>query len=224
MKLAALLLFLGISVSSIGQERDYMMAWAKVGVSGDVIKKVDWSLEVSTRFDNQGVATFFPQAGLEYKLKKWFKPSVEYRFIADRNKYGNYKSSHRVNVNANFKKEIIKRLDIGLRVRYQYAFQQFYVTNYSYDADFDQAFRFKPEISYDIKGSMFKPELSTELFYNPALGKGGRQFSKVRFAVGTKIDLDGPHGLSVKYQFDKKFRDYEAGTRHVVAVSYEFKL
>ena len=59
------------------------MAWTKVGIAGDVIKKMDWSLDVSSRFDNQGVATFFPQVGIEYKLKKWFKPSVEYRFIVD---------------------------------------------------------------------------------------------------------------------------------------------
>lgn len=223
MKLTALLLFLGISISSIGQESDHFMAWTKIGIAGDVIKKMDWSLDVSSRFDNQGVATFFPQVGIEYKLKKWFKPSVEYRFIVDRNKYGNYKSSHRINVNANFKKEIIKRLDLGLRVRYQYAFQQFGAPD-TYDADFDQAFRFKPGISYDIKGSIFKPTLSSEFFYNPSFGEEGRQFSKMRFAVGTKVDLDGPHGFSVKYQFDKKFRSYKDGTRHVLAVSYEFNL
>lgn len=199
------------------------MAWAKVGVTGSIIKKMDWSVDLSTRFNSQGVATLFPQAGIEYKLKKWFKPSVEYRFIADRNKYGNYKSSHRVNINANFKKKIVKRLDVGLRVRYQYAFKQFGAPD-TYDADFDQAFRFKPGVYYDIKGSIFSPTLSSEFFYNPTLGEGGRQFSKMRFAVGTKINLNGPHGLSVKYQFDKKFRDYKAGTRHVVAVSYEFKL
>ena len=223
MKFSTFLLFIGISISSIGQESDYMMAWAKVGLRGDVIKKMDWTFDLSTRFDNQGVATFFPQAGIEYKVNKWFKPSVEYRFLVDRNKYGNYKSSHRININASFKKAIVKRLDLALRLRYQYAFQQFGAAE-TYDADFDQAFRFKPGISYDIKESIFTPTLSTEFFYNPELGERGRQFTKMRFAVGTKIELDGPHGLSVKYQFDKKFRDYEAGTRHVIAFSYEYKL
>jgi hypothetical protein len=222
MKLTAILIFLGISLSSFGQN-DYMMAWTKVGLRGDVIKKMDWMFNVSTRFDNQGVATFFPQAGIEYKVKKWFKPSVEYRFLVDRNKYGNYKSSHRINLNAGFKYTVVKRLALGARIRYQYAFKQLGATQ-DYDADFDQAFRFKPSVTYDIKGSIFSPTMTTEFFYNPELGENGRQFTKLRFAVGTKIELDGPHAFSVKYQFDKKLRNYAAGVRHVIALSYEFKL
>ena len=222
MKLSTILIFLGISLSSFGQN-DYMMAWAKVGLRGDIVKKTDWMVNISTRFDNQGVATFFPQAGIEYKVKKWFKPSVEYRFLVDRNKYGNYKSSHRINLNANFKKSVIKRLALGVRLRYQYAFKQFSGSE-AYDADFDQAFRFKTSVTYDIKGSVFSRTVTSEFFYNPELGKNGRQFTKVRFAAGTKIELDGPHSLSIKYQFDKKLRNYAAGVRHVIAISYEFKL
>ena len=222
MKLFAIIfLFLGVSLPSFSQTDEFMV-WAKAGVRGDLAKKTDWMFDLSARFDDEGVATFFPQAGIEYKVKKWFKPSVEYRFLVDRNKYGNYKSSHRLNVNANFKKTV-KRIAFGARVRYQYAFDQFGAPD-SYDADFDQAFRFKPSIGYDIKGSMFKPSISAEYFYNPELGENGRQFTKVRLAVGTKLALNGPHALSVKYQLDKKFRNYSAGVRHVIAVSYEFKL
>ena len=222
MKLFAIIfLFLGISLPSFGQNDEFMV-WAKAGVRGDLAKKTDWMFDLNSRFDGAGVATFFPQAGIEYKVKKWFKPSVEYRFLIDKNKYGNYKSSHRLNVNANFKKSI-ERFSLSARVRYQYAFDQFGSPD-SYDADFDQAFRFKPAVGYNIKGSIFSPTVSAEFFYNPVLGPQGRQFNKVRLAFGTKLELDGPHSLSVKYQLDKKFRDYSAGTRHVIAVSYEFKL
>lgn len=221
MKLSVIVLFLGISISSFGQNDEFMV-WTKAGIRGDLIKKTDWMFNMSSRFDDAGVATFFPQAGIEYKVKKWFKPSVEYRFLVDRNKYGNYKPSHRLNVNANFKKSV-KRFGLGVRVRYQYAFDQFGPAE-SYDADFDQAFRFKPAVSYDIKGSMFTPYANAEFFYNPVLGQDGRQFTKMRLGIGTKLEMDGPHGLSFKYQLDKRFHDYAAGMRHVIAISYEYKL
>jgi long-subunit fatty acid transport protein len=206
--------------NAFSQEHEFMV-WTEAGVRGDLVKRTDWMVELNSRFDGQGVATFFPQVGVEYKIKKWIKPSVEYRFIIDRNKYGNYKSSHRLNLNANFK-ENFDRLGVGLRVRYQYAFQQFGAPQ-DYNADFDQAIRLKPSLSYDINNSIFTPTLSTEFFYNPELGENGRQFTKMRLAVGSKLELDGPHSVSFKYQLDKRFNDYESGMRHVMSFSYGFK-
>lgn len=221
MKFFAIVLFLGVSLSSFGQN-DELMAWTKIGLRGDIIKKADWMFDINTRFNSDGVATFFPQAGVEYKVAKWFKPSVEYRFLVDKNKYSNYKSSHRLNVNASFKGNL-RRFSLAARLRYQYAFTQFGAPE-SYDADFDQAIRWKPSISYKIKKSIFVPTVSAEFFYNPEIGYEGRQFTKVRLAVGTKLEFDGPHTMSVKYQLDKRFHDYSAGLRHVIALSYEFKL
>lgn len=222
MKFSIITLFLGITIGSFAQNSE-VMVWTEVGLSGDLMKKTDWSFELNTRFDDEGVATFFPQAGIEYKVKKWFKPSVEYRFLVDKNKYGNYKSSHRLNVNMNFKASPVKRLSVGTRLRYQYGFDQFGGPT-TYNDDFDQAFRIKPSASYDINNSIFTPAISAEWFYNPELGENGRQFTKVRIGIGSKLELDGPHSVSFKYQLDKRFNNYKAGLRHVASFSYEYKL
>lgn len=202
-------------------QNDEFQVWTEVGVSGDLVKKTDWSVELNSRFDNQGVASFFPQLGLEYKLTKWLKPSVEYRFLIDRNKYGNYKSGHRFNINAKFSEDV-KRFSLELRVRYQYAFSQFGAPT-DYNADFDQAFRFKPEIEYDINNFILTPVTSVEFFYNPKLGEDGRQFDKMRFAIGAKLDTKGNHDVGFKYQIDKKFRAFDEGVRHVISLSYEYE-
>lgn len=222
MKLSVILLFLGTTLSSFGQN-DEFMAWTGVCVRGDIVKKTDWVMELNTRFGDAGVATFFPQVGVEYKPKKWIETSLEYRILIDKNKYGNYKASNRLNLNVSGKVDI-KRFSLDTRVRYQYAFKSIGASD-TYDSDFDQAFRLKPSISYDIKGRIFKPCVSADFFYNPSLGgPDGRQFTKVRIAVGTKLDFKGPHSVSIKYQLDKKFHDYSAGLRHVLAISYEYKL
>lgn len=198
------------------------MVWTGVGVKGDLVKKTDWAVDLNTRFGDGGVATFFPQVGVEFKATKWLKTSLEYRFLVDKNKYGNYKSSSRLNFNVTGK-ATWERFSFSTRARYQYGFTSLSASD-TYDSDFDQAIRIKPSISYDIKGSKFTPVISTEFFYNPSLGEDGREFSKVRVAAGAKLDLKGPNAIAFKYQLDKKLHNYAAGMRHVISLSYEYKL
>lgn len=219
MKFKLFLLATSISFLSYCQNDEYMV-WTELSTSGDLVKKTDWSFDICSRFDNQGVATFFPQFGVDYKLTKWLKPSVEYRFLVDRNKYGNYKSAHRINLNAKFS-ENFDRLGMDLRLRYQYAFKQFGPQT-DFNSDFDQAIRIKPGIEYDIKGFFLTPFTSAEFFYNPQIGENGRQFDKLRWGIGAKLDTDGNHGFSFKYQMDKWFHDYSHGLRHVLSFSYEY--
>ena len=213
------ILFLLVSYSSFGQNTDQMI-WLRAGVKGEIIKKLSWNGELNGRIGSYGLETFFPQAGLEYKVTKWFRPSIEYRFLIDQNKYGNYKASSRLNFNANFKKSV-KDLDLGMRLRYQYAFNS--LSSQNYNSDFDKAFRFKGQVAYKIDKTIFTPLISGEMFFDPEYGPTTPGFTKLRIALGTKINLKGPNVLSVKYQFDKKFRNYSDGLRHILAVSYTYK-
>lgn len=213
-------LFFILFVSTVSFSQHEFMVWSELGVKGKVVKRLSWSGEFNTRFGSTGVQTFFPQVGLEYKVKKWFKPSLEYRFIVDKNKYGNYKSSSRLNVNLDFEKGI-KRFSFGLRVRYQQGLVR--ASNLDYNPDFDQAIRIKPSFEYDIDNSIITPAVSGEFFYDPTYGPNGPGFNKVRIGIGAKLDLDGPHGVSFKYQLDKKFNDFQANLRHVFSLSYSYK-
>ncbi len=199
-----------------------LQTWLKTGVEGQIVEKFDWSFELNSRFGEQGLETFFPQAGLEYKVKKWFRPSIEYRYILDKDKYGNYGSGHRINFNALIK-ERVSRFDLGFRLRYQYAFSRL-GDSQNYDSDFDQAIRTKLSVLYDIDNSMFSPLISGEFFYDPKFGPSGPRFTKFRLAIGTSLELDGPHKISVKYQLDKKLNNFSANMRHVIGVSYMYKL
>lgn len=198
------------------------MQWTSIGAEGTLIKKnLDWMSEVDFRFGEDGLQTFFPQVGLEFKRVKWCKPSLEYRYIIDKNKWGNYKGSHRINANLNIG-ETIERFKFGARLRYQYSFDQ--LNAYAdYNADFDQAIRVKPSIEYDINDFKLTPKASAEFFYNPTYGPEGRQFKKIRYAIGASVELDGPHKISFKYQLDQYLRDPEKDLRHVLSISYAYK-
>lgn len=210
-----LILFLLIS-SSVHSQHEFM-TWVEVDASGKIVNNLKWNAGVTGRFGAAGAETIFPQVGLEYKVTKWFRPSLEYRFIVEKNKIGNYKANNRINVNLNFK-HTIDRLSMGLRVRYQYAFNR--LSADAYDADFDQAFRFKPAFEYNLKGTKLSPVISAEFFLNPSYGPMSPGFTKVRAAAGFKYEFKGPHAVSVKYQLDKKFRNHAANLRHVLSLSY----
>jgi len=220
MKRLILFIFLSASLNSTAQavETDVFMLWTELGAKGKLVKNLGWSADVNTRFV-PGVQTFFPQIGLSYKVAPWFKPSIEYRFIVGKNKHGNYKPSSRLNFNFNFKHDL-NRFYGSFRARYQSSFDK--VNSTEYDGDFDQAFRFKPAIEYKIRKSRFIPGVSAEWFLNPAYGPS-RGITKVRVSLGTKIELKGPHEVSVKYQLDKKLRNYSAGMRHVISIGYGYK-
>lgn len=214
-----LILFLFVSLPSFGQHE--FMTWVNVGADGKFVKsvkKLKWEANACARIGEAGLQTFYPQVGVEYKVAKWFRPSVDYRLIIDKNKYGNYKSSNRINVNLNFKHEY-KRLSYGVRLRYQYAFNR--VSADAYDADFDQSFRIKPSLEYNLNGTKITPKVSAEFFYDPSYGPVSPGFSKFRFAAGADYEFKGPHSIGVYYQLDKRFRDYSADLRHVLNLSYQ---
>jgi len=104
------------------------MVWTELGVKGSVTKKIDWAADVTTRFGNLGVNTFFPQVSVKYKLTKWFRPSLEYRAIFNHLSNGNYNFSNRLNINGEFKKGV-SDFDFGLRLRYQFSQEERTIQN-----------------------------------------------------------------------------------------------
>lgn len=205
---------------SIGQGSGKV--WIEYGVKKKLTKDLECGLEMTNRFGSSGLETFFPQASLKYSVTKWFKPSIDYRAIFDKNDFGNYSFSNRINLNATFK-HTIDRFSFGGRFRYQYAFAHLRSTS-DYDVEFDQAIRLKPEVSYDLNNSFLTPVASIECFYDPNYGPLGQRFSKFRMFLGTEFELDGPHDISVGYIFDRQINLPDPKTKHILSVSYTFEL
>lgn len=198
------------------------MLWADVGVKGQFTKDLEYGVSFTSRLSAPPNQTFFPQVTLKYKVTKWLKPSIDYRGIYALDKYGNFLFSNRLNFNTEFK-YAKKRLDLRARVRYQYSFNTLSYSS-GYDAEFDQAVRLKTQFQYDLNNSFLSPLLSFELFYNPAFGPSGRQFSKYRGFAGVALELDGPHDISVGYMIDHQLNAYNPLTKHILSVSYTYNI
>lgn len=219
------LLFIAfISLSSVSFSQYEVEYWSELSTGGDIVKRLDWSAELNTRFDRYGLSTLFPQVGLEYKIKKWIKPSVDYRFISSRNKYGNYKISHRFNFNLKYKDKLFKRFYLEGRLRYQYAFRRIQGLE-PYNPDFDQAVRVKVGGEYDIKSFPLTPEVNTEVFIDPfARSRNEFAFNKLRSAFGFKLDIKGNHDFSFKYMLENSLSDPTDDLGHIFSLSYGYSL
>jgi len=111
---------------------------------------------------------------------------------------------------------------LGFRLRYQYSFDR--VAGVNYQPEFDQAFRLKPSISYDINNSIFSPSATLEFFYNPSNGPLGKRFSKIRSFVGVSLELKGPHDFSLGYVYDQSLNLPNPTYRHILNMSYCYKI
>lgn len=175
-------------------------------------------------YDHGRYDKIFGELSTRYDVNKWFKPSVDYRFILNqsRNDYSRT-TGHRLNFNLNTDFDY-ERFDFKMRVRYQYAFNRF-SGNSGYDPDFDNALRFKPKIRYDIKGSKFDPLIESEWYYNTNFGQFGKQFVKYRFAIGVEINLPKKHELTIKYRYDYEFNLSNPWRAHILSLAhtYEYK-
>jgi len=197
--------------------------WSEIGFKGKITKNLGWGAEINTRFgDSRGVQAFFPQASFSYKVTKWFKPSVDFRYILKKDKFDNYQGTNRIIVNANFEKKLNKRWSAELRLRYQFGFSR-WQANTGYNDETSTAIRLRPEISYKIKKSPFIPYLKSEVFYN--MEPYNYMFRKVRLGIGTSIDLDDPLVLSVGYIYDRELNDKNnrPSIRHICTFSIKYK-
>jgi hypothetical protein len=195
--------------------------WSETGIKGSFSKKIDWAAELTCRFGSYGLETYFPQATIRYKVNKYLRPSIDYRLIFDKDEFTNYLSSQRLNFNIDAKYPV-KRFELGVRCRYQYSFNR--LNNPNYDVEFDQAWRFKGQLAYDIKGLPLSPVTSIEYFYNPEFGPTGKRFVRYRFYAGVNFDLDAPHDISIGYLLDQQFNVSNPRSRHILSLGYTYLL
>lgn len=220
--LYVILCFLFLSNISYGQNRFWVSSEVRTNVFTDDLR-VQGALQ-GRFYDHGRYDKIFPELSIQYKVAKWLKPSMDYRFIFNQSRTSYERSTgHRLNFNLNTDFDY-ERFDFQLRVRYQYSFST-YSADTGYDPDFDNALRFKPKIKYDIKGSKIDPLIESEWYYNTNFGEFGKQFVKYRFAIGVEINLPKKHELTIKYRYDYEFNVPNPWRAHIISLghSYEYK-
>ena len=218
-----------VFISSFATAQGLGKIWLETGVKGGITKKLDWGVELTNRFGTYGLETFFPQATLRYKAFKFMRLSIDYRAIFNKDQYTNYLFSNRINGNVDLKYKVDRFTFMG-RIRYQYSFNSLR-NNMYYDAEFDQAIRIKPGVSYDIKDSPISLSTSAEYFYNPQNMDGGQQFTKLRAWAGLDYTLEfgekdnkKSFDIGCGYILDRQLNVAAPKTSHILNISITYNI
>ncbi|MEY3728275.1 MAG: hypothetical protein RL098_1752 [Bacteroidota bacterium] len=215
-----ILSFLFIPLLGMSQNSTVFQVWNEAGVSYKIDKKQSLAFDLTTRHGAGGVQTFFPQISYKYKLNKYIRPSVDYRYIANRNSEQNFTLEHRINANLQFSYDF-DRLQLGLRGRYQFTTNR--LAN-NYEPEFGEAFRLKPSIAYDIKKSILAPQASMEFFTGPMDGQQGYHLNRIRWSIGIGFEWESPHAFEIAYLYDQRINSPGSLNRAILNFSYGYSI
>jgi Protein of unknown function (DUF2490) len=204
----------------MSQNSTVFQVWNEVGVTYKIDKKQSIAFDLTTRHGAGGIQTFFPQISYKYKLNKYIRPSVDYRYIGSRTHEGNFSYQHRINFNVQTNYDV-ERFQFGLRGRYQFTTNRFAD---NYEPEFGEAFRIKPSIAYNIKKSALIPQASIEFFTGPMTGQQGYHLNRMRWSIGLGFDWDGPHSLELAYLYDQRIMSPGALNRAILNFSYGYSI
>ena len=215
-----ILCFLLFPFLANSQNSTVFQVWNEAGISYKIDKKQSLAFDLTTRHAAGGLRTFFPQVSYKYKLNKYIRPSIDYRYIGSRNNEGNFEFQHRINANLQFNHEF-GRLQLGLRLRYQYSTNRLAE---NFEPEFGQALRIKPSLAYDLPKTDLEPQVSMEFFTGPMDGQNGYHLNRIRWCVGLAYTFEGPHSLEVAYLYDQRIMSPGALNRAILNFSYGYSL
>lgn len=219
----------------------------EMGVEKKLSKKVSVGLDAELRSRNnlKTMDRWSIGLGAEYKPMKGVKVAAGYLLLNDNfredisyktdGSYNNWRPSywgirHRLYASVTGSYKLTKNLQVSLRERWQYTYRPEKTLE---RWDFDNCWwedkvrngkggsvlRSRLQIEYDKKHALLTPYAHVELYNAWAI-------EKVRYTVGTDINVSKQHSLSVYYRF-QDMRNVDADDNdpdmHYIGVGYKFK-
>jgi hypothetical protein len=199
---AALVLFLSICFTVYSQKNDFGI-WSQINGKYSPLKKTDLIFSIAVRtFDNsRKVEQYFAEAGIKYDLYKFLSASFSYRLTKEVENNSELYFRHKFFFDLKYA-VTPGRFDLSLRARAQ-ASNKTYITD---DDDLDTRYclRFKPKISYDLKGIPLKPYIYLESFSKLGTGSG-QAVSKMRYSFGAELKVSHMISVGAGYIFQKDY-------------------
>lgn len=214
--------------------------WTSADLDFSLAKRLKANVGVECRTTDQlsDLSRWSVSAGLSYRLCKYLKAGVAYKFIYDHNGneydeddvytpfYWQPRQRFSAGLTGSYK---VGRVTFSLREMYQYTYHRERVTSASFDVlanewVFDKTLnvkhkgylRSKLEAEYNIRKCRFTPFASCEVYSDVS----DFDTSKVRYTIGSEYKINSHNGLQLFY----RYIDGKNTNSHVIGVGYTFKL
>lgn len=215
-----LLILLASLSYTIAQENDAQV-WTKVAVSKKIGQRSEIKIDVCTRFGNNisNLNTFYCQISNEFKVNKWFRIGIAYRYAEKDNLEDNYNSKNRINLFAIVRKKFFKTVAVQYRTQFQS--QMTNIGTSENGKNITNFFRNKLTLSFDLN-KKYIPYMSTELYYKFKMENNN--FSKVRYVAGIDYELTKKHLIGAYYLIQSDLNHSNPNTNFVSGLSYHYTM
>lgn len=195
--------------------------WTSLSIEAKLVKKLSLNVSQEYRFNENvtELGTWISEAGLEYKLNKHVKASVNYRYTMKRQTNNLYSPRHRLFIDVKAEKKI-KPFIFQFRTRFQ---QEYADIGRASDGGFAGYYsRNKFNLKFDLDRK-WEPYFSVELF-SPLHRDQPFVFDDIRYSAGFEFALSKHHKLDLYYMIQKEMNVNDPVTDFIGGIGYQFKL
>ena len=234
-----------MSLTAVAQSEGGLIAGAEVEKKVNKQLSVSVEAELRTRNNFKTMERWSLELGASYKFNKWLKADAGYTLLNTNFREDiNYKSSgaynnwrpsywgirHRVHASLTGTYKFQNNLRLSLRERWQYTYRpEKTVTRWDFDNSCwedkvrvgkgKNQLRSRLQLEYDKKKALLTPYASVELYNSWAV-------EKIRYTIGTDINVTKSHAFNVFYRFQNmknvEENEYDPDM-HYIGVGYKFK-
>ena len=238
-------LMTAMSLTAVAQSESGLIAGAEVEKKVNKQLSVGVEAELRTRNNFKTMDRWSVAIAASYKFNKWLKADVGYTLLNNNFREDiSYKSSgaynswrpsywgirHRVHASLTGSHKFNNNIKLSLRERWQYTYRpEKTVTRWDFDNEQwedkvrsgkgKNQLRSRLQVEYDKKKALFTPFASVELYNAWAI-------EKIRYSVGTDINVSKQHSFSVYYRFQNMRNvdeDEYDPDMHYIGVGYKVK-
>ena len=234
-----------MSLTAVAQSEGGLIAGAEVERKVNKQLSVSVEAELRTRNNFKTMERWSLELGASYKFNKWLKADAGYTLLntnfredisyKSSGAYNNWRPSywgirHRVHASLAGTYKFQNNLRLSLRERWQYTYRpEKTVTRWDFDNSCwedkvrvgkgKNQLRSRLQLEYDKKKALLTPYASVELYNSWAV-------EKIRYTIGTDINVTKSHAFNVFYRFQNmknvEENEYDPDM-HYIGVGYKFK-
>lgn len=216
-----LLLFTTAGVSLHAQQKDFQ-SWYKAGIEKGLKSGISIYGDVGQRFRNNSLQydRSLVTVGASYSPLDYLKTEGGIRFLMASDKEGVISPKYRIHADATGKYDL-GEVDLSLRLRFQYGFEEFlYFTDVRDNVLVSRA---RLKAGYHVYGTKFNVFAYVEPWglFNSL---DGRFFKKMRYSAGATYSLSFQSELSLRYMIEDEFNQANPLQSHILYLGYSIKL
>ena len=218
-KILVVMSFLLLSISAIGQEKDFGL-WYEAAAEHKFSKKLemDVSADVRTYKNASKIEEAFLEAGLTWYLNKHLSMAGSYRLTDNIEKDNSYYFQHKYFIDVK-ENGSLGRLNLSARFRLQIRTKT-YLKDESEDHP-DYTGRIKLKAVYKTPSFPLDPYIYAETFL-PMFSKNSGSVGKNRFSAGAELNITRKHSVSMEYIFQRDYLPHMSDM-NIISLSYNLK-